>query len=97
MKSEEIIYQKVYVSPRSPPKNSYKDDWTCDVDSDIAGSSKDIQRIEPKPNTQLSSTGRPVCGHESIKRCELTPKHVEERSNRYGETRYGGSKRGAQN
>ena len=84
-----------------------------DVDSDIAGSSKDIQRIELKPTTQLSSTerpvcgereeieertkfnrdtlnqekhdevtdptstGRPVCGHESIKRCVLTPEHVE--------------------
>ena len=85
----------------------------CDLDSDFAGSSKDTQRIEPKPNTQLSSTvrpvsgekevieertkfnrdtldqekhgeasdptstGRPVSGHESRKRCVLTPKHVE--------------------
>ena len=60
MKSEEIICQKVCVSPRPPPKISYKDNWMCDSDSDIAGSSKDIQRIELKPNTQLSSTGRPV-------------------------------------
>ena len=58
MKSEEIIYQKVYVSPRPPPKISYKDNWMCDLDSDIAGSSKDTQRIEPKTNTQLSSTGK---------------------------------------
>ena len=34
----------------------------CDLDSDIAGSSNDTQRIEPKPKTQLSSTVRPVCG-----------------------------------
>ena len=113
MKSEEITYQKVYVSPRPPPKNSYKDNWMCDFDSDIAGSSKDTQRIDPKPETQLSSTarpvggekeeieerttfdrdtlnqekhdevidptstGRPVCGYESTKRCVLTPEHVE--------------------
>ena len=113
MKSEEVIYQKAYVSPRPPPTISYKDNWTCDLDSDIARSSKDIQRIELKPNTQLSSTGRPatkwsqetlertkfdrdnlnqekhdnvtdststgrpVCGHESTERCVLTPKHVE--------------------
>ena len=108
MKSEDIIYQKVYVSPRPPPTISYKDNWMCDLDSDVARSSKDIQRIEPKPNTQLSSTerpvtkgreetlertkfdrdtlnhvtdpkstGKPVCGHESTKRCVLTPKHVE--------------------
>ena len=64
MKSEEIIHQKVYVSPRPPPKISYEDNWKCDLDSGIAGSSKDIQRIEPKPNTQLSSTGRPVGGEK---------------------------------
>ena len=59
MKSEEIIYQKVYVSPRPPPTISYRDIWTCGLDSDVARSSKGIQRIELKPNTQLSSTGRP--------------------------------------
>ena len=71
MKSEEITYQKVYVSPRPPPKISCKDNWMCDLDSDIAGSSKDTQRIEPKPKTQLSSTGRPVCG-ESVEIEERT-------------------------
>ena len=60
MKSEEIIYQKVYVSPRPPPTISFKDNWTCNLDSDVARSSKDIQQIQPKPNTQLSSTGRHV-------------------------------------
>ena len=77
MKSKEIIYQKVYVSPRLPPTMSYTDNRTCDSDSDVARSSKDIQRIQPKPKTQLSSSVRPVCGHESTERCELTPKHVE--------------------
>ena len=64
MKSEEIIYQNVYVSPRPPPTISHKDSCMCDLDSDIAGSSKDIQRIEPKPKTQWSSTERPVCGEK---------------------------------
>ena len=57
MKSEETIYQKVYVSPRPPPTISYKDNWTCDLDSDVARSSKDIQQIELKLNTELTSTG----------------------------------------
>ena len=35
-----------------------KINWTCNLDSAVARSSKDIQRIELKPNTQLSSTGR---------------------------------------
>ena len=54
------MYQKVYVSLRPPPTISYKDNCTCNLDSDVARSSKDIQRIELKPNTQLSSTGRLV-------------------------------------
>ena len=57
------MYQKENVSPRPPPKISYKDNWMCELDSDVAGSSKDTQRIQPK--TQLSSTERPVCGQES--------------------------------
>ena len=53
MKSEEIIYQKVFVSHRPPPKNSCKDDWMRDLDSEVAGSSKNNQRIQPKPNYQV--------------------------------------------
>ena len=52
------------MTPRPPPKISDKDHWMCDLDSDIAGSSKDIQRVEPKPKTQLSSTERPVCAEK---------------------------------
>ena len=59
METGEIIYEKVYASPR-PPTISYKDNWTYNLDSDVARSSKDIQRIELKPNSQLSCTGRPV-------------------------------------
>ena len=46
--------------PRLPLTISYKDNWTCNLESDVARSSRDIQRIELKPNTQVSSTGRPV-------------------------------------
>ena len=45
VKSEEIKNQKVYVSLRPPPTISYKDNWTCNLDSDVARCSKDIQRI----------------------------------------------------
>ena len=60
MKSEEIMYQKLYVLLRPPPTISYKDNWTRDLDSDVARSSKDIQRIDLEPNTQLSRTVRLV-------------------------------------
>ena len=64
MKSEEIIHQKVYVSPRPPPTISCKDNWMKELDSDVARSSKDTQRIQSKPKTQLSSTVRPVLVHQ---------------------------------
>ena len=43
----------------------------------LQGSSKDIQRIELKPNTQLSSTGRPVTRfrEETLERTKFESRH----------------------
>ena len=60
MESGEIIYEKVHASPRPPPKISFKDNWMKELDSEVARSSKDTQRIQLKPNAQLSRTERPV-------------------------------------
>ena len=60
MESGKFIYQKVYVSPRPPPKISYKDNWMNELDSEVARSSKDTQRIQSKPKTQLSRTVIPA-------------------------------------
>ena len=60
MESGEIICEKVYVSPRPYPTISFKDNWMKELDSEVAGSSKDTRRIQPKPKTQLSRPGRPV-------------------------------------
>ena len=46
MESGEIIYEKVYVSPRPPPKISFKDNWMKELDSEVAESSKDTQLEE---------------------------------------------------
>ena len=60
------------MSLRPPPTISFKDNWMKELDSEVAGSSKDTQRIQPtKPKTQLSRTGRPVGGQESTKVEEL--------------------------
>ena len=40
-------------------------------DRDTFNQEKNDEVIDP------TSTGRPVCGYESTKRCVLTPKHVE--------------------
>ena len=58
IESGEIIYEKVYVSPRLPPTISFKDNWMKELDSKVAGSSKDTQLIQPKPKTHLSRTER---------------------------------------
>ena len=53
-KSEELFTRKLYVSPRQPPTISFKDHWMCDVDSDIARSSKipNEPNQNQKPNYQ---------------------------------------------
>ena len=38
METGEIKYEKVYASPRPPPKVSLKDNWMKDLDSEVAGS-----------------------------------------------------------
>ena len=53
MESGEIIYEKVYVSPRSPPKISFKDNWMKELGSEVAGGSEDSQQIQPRSKTQL--------------------------------------------
>ena len=60
VESGEIIYEEVYVSRRPPPMTSFKDNWMKELDSEVAGSSKDTQRIQPKPKTPVSRTERPV-------------------------------------
>ena len=47
MKSEEIIYQKVHVSPRHLPKSSFIDNWMKELDSEGFGGSEDSQQIQP--------------------------------------------------
>ena len=60
METGEILYEKVFASPRLPPKMSFKDNWMKELGSEVAGGSEDSQQIQPKSKTQLSSTERPV-------------------------------------
>ena len=60
METGEIIYEKVYESPRPPPKISIKDNWMKELGSEVAGSStKAPNQPEPNPNP-IHRTGRPV-------------------------------------
>ena len=57
METGEIIYEKAYVSPRRPPKISCKDNWMNELDSEVAGSSKDTQRMQPKTTNPIIKKG----------------------------------------
>ena len=48
MESGEIIHENVKMSPRFPPQISLKDNWVKELDSEVAGSSKGSQQIQPK-------------------------------------------------
>ena len=49
METEEIINEKVYESPRFPPKISFKDNWMKELGSEVARQAEDNQQ----PNQTL--------------------------------------------
>ena len=61
METGEIIYEKVYASPRPPPKISFKDNWMKELGSEVAGGSEDSQQTQPKNQ-------KPNCKHDET--CE---------------------------
>ena len=48
METGEIIYEKVYESPRPPPKISFKDNWMLELGSEVARGIEDSQQTQPK-------------------------------------------------
>ena len=48
METGEIKNEKVFASPRPPPKNSFKDNWMKELGSEVTGGSEDSQRIQPR-------------------------------------------------
>ena len=70
METEEVIYERVYASPRPPPKISLKHDWMKDLGSEVGRQpygevvqqSKSSQSGQPNPNPDHDRTGKPdVC------------------------------------
>ena len=60
METGEIIYEKVYASPRPPPKISFEDNWMQELSSEVAGHSESSQQTQPKTTNPIVRTGRPV-------------------------------------
>ena len=60
METGVIIYEKVYESPRPPPKISLRHDWMKELGSEVARQAEVNQPTEPNPNPNHDRTGRPV-------------------------------------
>ena len=72
METGEVIHEKVYASPRPPPKISLKHDWMKELGSEVAErpegkvvqQSKSSQSNQPNPNPDHDRTGQPVVGSD---------------------------------
>ena len=66
MGTGEVIYEKVYMSPRPPPKISLKHDWKRELGSEhaqrpeVGQLSRSFQSNQPIPNPSRERTVRPV-------------------------------------
>ena len=87
VESGEIISENVYMTPRPPPKISFKDDRMKELDSEVAGSSKDTQRIQPKPKKHYHERGDPWVSNRTgdRKKC-LVWSRRHQKLNKNGET-----------
>ena len=66
METGEVTYEKVYMSPRPPPKISWKHEWKRKLGSEFAQRSevgqlcRSFQSNQPIPSPNRERTGRPV-------------------------------------
>ena len=52
------------MSPRPPPKISFKDNWMEELGSEVAGGGKDSQQTQPKTQNPIVRTLRPVLSEQ---------------------------------
>ena len=64
MGSGEVIYEKVFASPRLLPKISFEDNWMKEVGSEVAGGGKDSQQTQPKTKHPIVRTGKLVLSEQ---------------------------------
>ena len=60
METGEVIFEKVFSSPRPPPKISLKHDWMKELGSEVARPPQSSQPSRSNPNPNHDRTVRPV-------------------------------------
>ena len=58
METGQVIYEKVFASPRPPPRISLKHDWMKELGSEVVRQAEGSQPTQPNPNHDR--TERPV-------------------------------------
>ena len=64
IESTEMLDEKVYVSPRPPPKISFKDIWMKELGSEVDGGGNDSPQTQSKTKNPIVRTGRPVLSEQ---------------------------------
>ena len=73
METGEVTYEKVFASPRPPPKISLKHKWMKELgpevaqrpDGQVVQQFKCSQLTQPNPNPDQDRTGQPVFGSDA--------------------------------
>ena len=82
METGEVIYEKIYASPRLPPKISLKHDWMKELGSEVAQRQEGqvVQQFKFPIQTQIMMIERrhPLSAVTQVKSQE-PPKHVPSR------------------
>ena len=84
VKTGEVLYEKVYMSPRPPPKISLRHDWTKELGSkvvhqpegEVVRQIKFFQSTQPTPNPIRDRSGRPVETEEIQTQYNTTLKYI---------------------
>ena len=86
LETSEVIYEKVYASPRPPPKISLKHDWMKELGSvkarqpegEVARQAKSSQPSQKNRKPDHDRTGRPVvCRDENHERSTLSEVDID--------------------
>ena len=64
METGEIIYEKVYASPRPPPKISLTDNWMKELGSEVPGGGELSQQTQPKTKNPIVRIEKPVSAEQ---------------------------------
>ena len=62
---QSIIYEKIYESPRPPPKISLRNGWMKEMGSEVARQAEENQPTQPNPYP-IHRTGRPVVTGKNV-------------------------------